>query len=94
MALAHNVFQLPVSVSFNQIMELIKNLPFEHKKKIVKELQAEITQQPQSFTLTSQQLALLDKRSKTPIENCITAQDPINQLKQKYGVFNKILTML
>ncbi|MEQ1733847.1 MAG: hypothetical protein ABL940_09245 [Bacteroidia bacterium] len=86
MALAHNVFQLPVSVSFNQIMELIKNLPFEHKKKIVKELQAEITQQPQPFTLTSQQLALLDKRSKTSIENCITAQDSINQLKQKYGV--------
>lgn len=86
MALAHNVFQLPVSVSFNQIMELIKNLPFEHKKKILKELQTEITQQPQPFTLTSQQLALLDKRSKTPIENCITAGDSVNQLKQKYGV--------
>lgn len=39
-----------------------------------------------SFVLSKQQIALLDKRSKTPIENCISASDSLKQIKKKHGV--------
>jgi|LakMenEpi03Aug12_release.lakeMendotaPanAssembly.Ray.scaffolds.fasta_scaffold3918725_1 hypothetical protein len=38
------------------------------------------------FVLSAKQIALLDKRSKTPIEKCITAGDSVKQLKKKYGI--------
>lgn len=38
------------------------------------------------FVLSKQQIALLDKRSKTPIENCITGSDSLKQIKKKYGI--------
>lgn len=38
------------------------------------------------FALSVQQLALLDKRSKTPVDECISAEDSIVQLKKKYGL--------
>jgi hypothetical protein len=38
------------------------------------------------FVLSAQQLQLLDKRSKTPIEKCITANDSLKQIKKKYGI--------
>lgn len=38
------------------------------------------------FVLSKQQIALLDKRSKTPIENCISASDSLKQIKKKHGI--------
>ena len=38
------------------------------------------------FVLSKQQIALLNKRSKTPIENCISASDSLKQLKKKHGI--------
>ncbi len=38
------------------------------------------------FALSAQQMALLDKRSETPIDKCISAEDSIEQLKNKYGL--------
>jgi hypothetical protein len=38
------------------------------------------------FVLSAKQIALLDKRSKTPIEKCIPASDSVKQLKKKYGI--------
>lgn len=38
------------------------------------------------FVLSKQQMALLDKRSKTPIDNCISAADSLKQLKKKHGI--------
>jgi len=39
-----------------------------------------------NFELSPQQIKLLDKRSKTPIEKCIPATDSIKKLKKKYGI--------
>lgn len=38
------------------------------------------------FALSSEQIELLDKRSKTPIQDCISESDSINQIKKKYGI--------
>ncbi len=38
------------------------------------------------FVLSEQQIKVLDKRSKTPIENCIPVNESIKQLKKKYGI--------
>lgn len=38
------------------------------------------------FELSKQQMALLDKRSKTPIDSCISATDSLKQLKKKHGL--------
>lgn len=38
------------------------------------------------FVLSAQQLELLDKRSKTPIDKCISANDSLKQIKKKYGI--------
>jgi len=38
------------------------------------------------FLLTDAQTILLDKRSATPIEQCITADELMGNLKNKYGV--------
>lgn len=38
------------------------------------------------FVLSKQQIALLDKRSKTLIDKCISASDSLKQLKKKHGI--------
>jgi predicted transcriptional regulator len=38
------------------------------------------------FVLSKQQISLLDKRSKTPIEECIPAEQVIANLKNKYDI--------
>ncbi len=38
------------------------------------------------FALSEKQIALLDLRSKTPIDQCIPADESIKQLKKKYGL--------
>jgi hypothetical protein len=52
----------------------------------VKELSGNdiIVNDNKDFLLSEQQIELLDKRSKTPIEKCITANNSIKQLKKKY----------
>lgn len=39
-----------------------------------------------NFILSDKQLEILDKRSKTPIDKCISAKDSIKQIKKKYGI--------
>jgi RNA binding exosome subunit len=39
-----------------------------------------------NFQLTEKQKALLDERSKTPVSDCITAEESIKRLKNKHGL--------
>lgn len=72
---------LNIPLSFNQIIDLIKQLPKTQQKKLVSLIQDE-----DKFVLSSSQIALLDKRSKTPVENCISANESVKLLKKKYDL--------
>ena len=72
---------LNIPLSFNQIIDLIKQLPKTQQKKLVS-----LLQEQDEFVLSAQQIDLLDKRSKTPIDKCIPAKDSIKQLKKKHGI--------
>jgi RNA binding exosome subunit len=39
-----------------------------------------------NFQLSDKQKALLDERSKTPLSDCITAEESIKRLKNKHGL--------
>ncbi|MFO0479953.1 MAG: hypothetical protein ACK50L_14425 [Bacteroidota bacterium] len=82
--------QINLSLSFTQLFELARQLPIQQKKKLIKVLQSETIVDnlidKNDFVLSAQQLELLDKRSKTPIDNCITASDSLKQIKKKYGI--------
>ncbi len=56
MALASNSFQLPLS--FTQVLELIKQLPFEQKKKLAKVLQKETITDPYIIPQEHQDMVL------------------------------------
>lgn len=82
--------QINLSLSFTQLFELAKQLPIQQKKKLIKVLQSETIIDNvianNDFILSAQQIELLDKRSKTPIDKCITANDSLKQIKKKYGI--------
>jgi hypothetical protein len=73
--------QLNIPLSFNQIIDLIKQLPKTQQKKLVS-----LIQDQDEFVLSTSQIALLDKRSKTPVENCISANESVKLLKKKYDL--------
>ncbi len=66
----------------NVLLNFLKSLNYIN----VKELSGNdiIVSDNKDFLLSAQQIALLDKRSKTSIEKCITANNSIKQLKKKY----------
>lgn len=72
---------LKIPLSFNQIIDLIKQLPKTQQKKLVS-----LIQDQDEFVLSNNQIALLDKRSKTPVENCISANESVKLLKKKYDL--------
>jgi hypothetical protein len=72
---------LNIPVSLNLIVELIKKLPKTEQKKIVS-----LIQQQDDFILSNSQIALLDKRSKTPLEKYIPANDTLKLLKKKHAL--------
>ncbi len=72
---------LNIPLSFNQIIDLIKQLPKTQQKKLVS-----LIQDQDEFVLSTSQIALLDKRSKTPVENCISANESVKLLKKKYDL--------
>ena len=82
--------QINLSLSFTQLFELARQLPIQQKKKLIKVLQNETiidkVIEKNEVVLSAQQLQLLDKRSKTPINKCITAIDSLKQIKKKYGI--------
>jgi hypothetical protein len=72
---------LNIPLSFNQIIDLIKQLPKTQQEKLVS-----LIKEQDNFVLSKSQIALLDKRSKTSLENCISANDSTKLLKNKYGL--------
>jgi hypothetical protein len=76
-----NTAHLNIPLSFNQIVDLIKQLPKTQQKKLVS-----LIQEQDKFSLSTQQIVLLDKRSKTPLDNYISASESVKLLKKKYGV--------
>ena len=72
---------LNIPLSFNQVIELVKQFPKTQQKKIVA-----LIQQQDEFELSDKQLQLLDKRSKTPLEKFITADSSLKALKKKHDL--------
>ena len=82
--LSSNNYHLPLT--FNQILELVKQLPSKQKIKLIKTLLPETIIKSEGFELSEEQILLLDKRSKTPLEKFISAKDAMKLLKQKHGI--------
>lgn len=62
----------------------------EHAANIIEQLMQmdaiEFMDSTNDFTLSEEQIALLDKRRLTPLENNISDTDSINHIKKKYGL--------
>ena len=67
-----------IPLSFNQIIDLIKQLPKTQQKKLVS-----LIQEKDEFVLSDKQVQLLDKRSKTSLEKYLSAGDSLKSLKKK-----------
>jgi hypothetical protein len=72
---------LNIPLSFNQIIDLIKQLPKTQQKKLVS-----LIQEQEEFVLSASQLNILDKRSKTSLEKYLSAGDSLKLLKKKHGL--------
>ena len=72
---------LNIPLSFNQIIDLIKQLPKTQQKKLVS-----LIQEQEEFVLSASQLNILDKRSKTSLEKHLSAGDSLKLLKKKHGL--------
>lgn len=70
-----------IPLSFNQIIDLIKQLPKTQQKKLVSLIQGQ-----DEFVLSDKQVQLLDKRSKTSLEKYLSASDSLKSLKKKHGL--------
>ena len=70
-----------IPLSFNQIIDLIKQLPKTQQKKLVS-----LIQEQEEFVLSASQLNILDKRSKTSLEKYLSAGDSLKLLKKKHGL--------
>ena len=70
-----------IPLSFNQIIDLIKQLPKTQQKKLVS-----LIQEKDEFVLSDKQVQLLDKRSKTSLEKYLSAGDSLKLLKKKHGL--------
>ncbi len=77
-------YQLPLS--FNQIIELVKQLPINQKKKLIKTLLPETIDNTQDFEVPEwQQKIVLDRIKNSKPEDYITIEESNKRLKKKYG---------
>ncbi len=70
-----------IPLTFNQIIDLIKQLPKTQQKKLVS-----LIQEQDEFVLSDKQVQLLDKRSKTSLEKYLSADDSLKLLRKKHGL--------
>ena len=76
-------YQLPLS--FNQIIELVKQLPINQKKKLIKTLLPETIENKDDFEVPEwQQKIVLDRIKNSKPENYIAWKDFKKELKHKY----------
>lgn len=72
---------LNIPLSFNQIIDLIKQLPKKQQKKLIS-----LIQEQDEYVLSKEQVELLDKRSKTSLEKHLSASESLKRLKKKHGL--------
>jgi hypothetical protein len=73
--------------AINQISNKLKVIPDNFVNEVLQYLEfLNFKNANNEFVLSDKQINLLDKRSKTPIENCISSNDVITNLKKKYSV--------
>ncbi len=79
-----NAYQLPLS--FNQIIELVKQLPVNQKKKLIKTLLPETLDNTDNFEVPQwQQKIVLDRIKNAKPEDYISVEESTKKLKKKYG---------
>jgi hypothetical protein len=82
--ISSNAYHLPLT--FNQIIELVKQLPLNQKKKLIKTLLPETIDNKDDFEVPEwQQKIVLDRIKNSKPEDYITVEESTKKLKQKYG---------
>jgi hypothetical protein len=75
------------TTAINQINNKLKVIPDNFVNDVLQYLEfLYFKNSANEFTLSDEQISLLDKRSKTNLENCIPADEVITNLKKKYSV--------
>jgi hypothetical protein len=75
------------TTAINQINNKLKVIPDNFVNDVLQYLEfLHFKNATNEFVLSDEQINLLDKRSKTAIENCIPADQLMTNLKNKYSV--------
>jgi hypothetical protein len=73
--------------NINKISEKLQTLRDAHLPELIEFINyLNAKDSTDDFVLSKQQISLLDKRSKTPIEECLPAEQVIANLKNKYDI--------